>query len=34
MIGVVLNDPDSTLPQYDGGYYYQYYSDYFAKSGA
>ncbi len=32
VIGAVLNDPDNRLPRYDGGYYYKYYNDYFAKA--
>ena len=32
VIGAVLNDPDDRLPQYDSGYYYSYYNDYFTQS--
>ena len=34
IIGAVLNDPDDTLPRYDGDYYYTYYNDYFMHATA
>lgn len=34
IIGAVLNDPDDTLPRYDGDYYYTYYHDYFTHATA